>query len=168
MRIGLAVVPVSRAGFGFPIRPAGLETLYRCHKLGSLMANILALATVLFSMNVYDRVIPAQSIPTLWVLAGGVLLAAIFEFSIRCRPYLFVGYYWQTGRFENFRSALVMRYALKIKTVPSPQAPLFPTPRTGRRTGIGDFDHHFSGGRFTVFLIVLGHFLVNWRAIYFG
>ena len=48
----------------------------------SLMANILALATVLFSMNVYDRVIPAQSIPTLWVLAGGVLLAAIFEFSI--------------------------------------------------------------------------------------
>ena len=49
----------------------------------SLMANILALATVVFSMNVYDRVIPAQSIPTLWVLAGGVLIAAIFEFSIR-------------------------------------------------------------------------------------
>lgn len=55
----------------------------------SLMANILALATILFSMNVYDRVIPAQSIPTLWVLAGGVLLAAIFEFSIRvARIYL--------------------------------------------------------------------------------
>ena len=55
----------------------------------SLMANILALATVLFSTNVYDRVIPAQSIPTLWVLAGGVLLAAIFEFSIRvARIYL--------------------------------------------------------------------------------
>lgn len=49
----------------------------------SLMANILALATVVFSMNVYDRVIPAQSVPTLWVLAGGVLIAAIFEFSIR-------------------------------------------------------------------------------------
>jgi ATP-binding cassette, subfamily C, bacterial LapB len=49
----------------------------------SLMANILALATILFSMNVYDRVIPAQSIPTLWVLAGGVLIAAIFELCIR-------------------------------------------------------------------------------------
>lgn len=49
----------------------------------SSMANILALASVLFSMNVYDRVIPAQSVPTLWVLAGGVLLAAVFEFSIR-------------------------------------------------------------------------------------
>lgn len=49
----------------------------------SLIANILALATIVFSMNVYDRVIPAQSIPTLWVLAGGVLIAAIFEFSLR-------------------------------------------------------------------------------------
>ncbi|NNH01132.1 type I secretion system permease/ATPase [Acinetobacter sp. ANC 5414] len=56
---------------------------------GSMIANILALATVVFSMNVYDRVIPAQSIPTLWVLAGGVLIAAIFEFSIRvARIYL--------------------------------------------------------------------------------
>lgn len=49
----------------------------------SLIANILALATIVFSMNVYDRVIPSQSIPTLWVLAGGVLIAAIFEFVLR-------------------------------------------------------------------------------------
>lgn len=49
----------------------------------SLLANILALATIMFSMNVYDRVIPAQSVPTLWVLASGVLIAAIFEFALR-------------------------------------------------------------------------------------
>lgn len=55
----------------------------------SMMANILALATVVFSMNVYDRVIPAQSVPTLWVLASGVLIAAIFEFGLRiARIYL--------------------------------------------------------------------------------
>lgn len=49
----------------------------------SLIANILALATIIFSMQVYDRVVPSQSIPTLWVLAGGVLIAAIFEFVLR-------------------------------------------------------------------------------------
>ena len=49
----------------------------------SMMANILALATIIFSMQVYDRVVPSQSIPTLWVLAGGVLIAAIFEFILR-------------------------------------------------------------------------------------
>ncbi len=55
----------------------------------SLLANVLALATIIFSMQVYDRVVPSQSIPTLWVLAGGVLIAAIFEFSLRvARIYL--------------------------------------------------------------------------------
>lgn len=55
----------------------------------SLMANILALATIIFSMQVYDRVVPSQSIPTLWVLAGWVLIAAIFEFVLRvARVYL--------------------------------------------------------------------------------
>ncbi|ENX12606.1 hypothetical protein F895_02982 [Acinetobacter sp. CIP 64.2] len=51
--------------------------------LASLIANILALATIIFSMQVYDRVVPSQSIPTLWVLAAGVLIAAIFEFTLR-------------------------------------------------------------------------------------
>ena len=51
--------------------------------LASLVANVLALATIVFSMQVYDRVIPAQSISTLWVLAGGVLIAALFEFVLR-------------------------------------------------------------------------------------
>ncbi|WP_411752043.1 type I secretion system permease/ATPase [Serratia sp. (in: enterobacteria)] len=51
--------------------------------LASMVANVLALAGMLFSMQVYDRVVPAQSVPTLWVLFGGVMLAILFEFSMR-------------------------------------------------------------------------------------
>jgi ATP-binding cassette subfamily C protein LapB len=51
--------------------------------LASLVANILALSGILFSMQVYDRVVPAQSEPTLWVLFFGVALAIAFEFSLR-------------------------------------------------------------------------------------
>lgn len=47
--------------------------------IGSLFANVLAVFVSLFAMQVFDRVIPAQSEATLWVLAGGVLLAIIFE-----------------------------------------------------------------------------------------
>jgi ATP-binding cassette subfamily C protein LapB len=43
--------------------------------LGSLVANLLAVAVSLFSMQVYDRVIPYQSQATLWVLALGAMLA---------------------------------------------------------------------------------------------
>ncbi|RZH27646.1 type I secretion system permease/ATPase [Acinetobacter pittii] len=79
----------------------------------SLVANILALATIVFSMNVYDRVIPAQSVPTLWVLAGGVLIAAIFEFCLRvARVFLsdILG-----KRADLSISDLVFGHALRIK-----------------------------------------------------
>jgi ATP-binding cassette subfamily C protein LapB len=51
--------------------------------LASLVANVLALSAMIFSMQVYDRVIPAQSEPTLWVLFGGVSLAIVLEFCMR-------------------------------------------------------------------------------------
>jgi len=51
--------------------------------LTSMVANVLALAGMLFSMQVYDRVVPSQSIPTLWVLFSGVMLAILFEFIMR-------------------------------------------------------------------------------------
>lgn len=50
---------------------------------GSLVANILAVAVSLFSMQVYDRVIPYQSAPTLWVLATGALLAILMEAMLK-------------------------------------------------------------------------------------
>lgn len=79
----------------------------------SLLANILALATIVFSMNVYDRVIPAQSIPTLWVLAGGVFLAAIFEFALKYSRLILSD---MIGKRADLRiSDRVFGHALRIK-----------------------------------------------------
>ena len=47
--------------------------------LAASIINILALASPLFIMNVYDRVLPNKAIPTLWVLAIGVGLAIGFD-----------------------------------------------------------------------------------------
>ncbi len=47
--------------------------------LGSFVANILAVSVALFSLQVYDRVIPHQSEATLWVLGIGAALALLFE-----------------------------------------------------------------------------------------
>jgi ATP-binding cassette subfamily C protein LapB len=51
--------------------------------LGSLVANLLAVAVALFSLQVYDRVIPHQSEATLWVLAIGALLAIGLEVTLK-------------------------------------------------------------------------------------
>jgi len=49
----------------------------------SVLINVLALALPLFSMNVYDRVIPNRAQSTLWVLAIGVLLAFALDYALR-------------------------------------------------------------------------------------
>jgi ATP-binding cassette subfamily C protein LapB len=51
--------------------------------LAALIVNMLAFAMPLFTMNVYDRVIPNKAVATLWVLALGVLLALAFDFTLR-------------------------------------------------------------------------------------
>lgn len=51
--------------------------------VASFIANILGLAGILFSMQVYDRVVPAQSFSTLYVLFSGVVLSLIFDFLMR-------------------------------------------------------------------------------------
>ncbi len=49
----------------------------------SLLVNLLALASSLYSMQVYDRVIPTQGLSTLTVLTFGALLALVFELVIK-------------------------------------------------------------------------------------
>ena len=51
--------------------------------VATLLVNLLALALPLFSMNVYDRVIPNRAQSTLWVLALGVIIAFGFEYALR-------------------------------------------------------------------------------------
>jgi len=51
--------------------------------LASLLVNVMALSGIIFSKQVYDRVIPAQSYPTLYVLFSGVVLATIFSYIFR-------------------------------------------------------------------------------------
>lgn len=49
----------------------------------TLALNLLALALPLFTMNIYDRVLPNAVEVTLWALAIGVTLATIFDFAIK-------------------------------------------------------------------------------------
>jgi ATP-binding cassette, subfamily C, bacterial LapB len=49
----------------------------------ALIVNMLALATPLFIMNVYDRVVPNGAIPSLIALSIGMVIALIFDFVLR-------------------------------------------------------------------------------------
>ena len=51
--------------------------------LATVVANLLTLATVFFTMNVYDRVIPTQAYTSLWTLTIGTVVAMFLEFLMR-------------------------------------------------------------------------------------
>lgn len=59
-------------------RPIFLEAV-----LATFVISGLALAASLYSMQVYDRVLPSKGYATLWVLTVGVLLAVLLEFVLK-------------------------------------------------------------------------------------
>ena len=51
--------------------------------VASVVANLLTLASIFFTMNVYDRVVPSQAFVSLWTLAIGTTIAIVLEFLMR-------------------------------------------------------------------------------------
>lgn len=51
--------------------------------LAAFLINLFALATPLFFMNVYDRVVPNHALETLWLLAIGVMVVFIFDLAMK-------------------------------------------------------------------------------------
>lgn len=87
--------------------------LYRDVLAAALLVNIFALVMPLFTMNVYDRVVPNNATDTLWMLALGVLLVVAMDFALRLLRGRFIDL--ASARIDVKLSALIMERVLGMR-----------------------------------------------------
>lgn len=92
--------------------------LYRDSLAAAFVVNLFALAMPMFSMTVYDRVVPNRAEETLWVLTLGVLLMLGFDTALR----ILRGYILDTAgkRIDVTLSAAIMERVLGLRIADRP------------------------------------------------
>lgn len=94
--------------------------IYRDVLGAALLINMMALAMPLFTMNVYDRVVPNRAIETLWMLALGVFLVIGVDMALRSLR----GYFLDlaSARIDMQLSAKIMERVLGVRMEARPAA----------------------------------------------
>ena len=89
------------------------RAVYRDVLLAALLVNLFALALPMFSMNVYDRVVPNHAVDTLWALAIGVSLVMAADLALRLMRSRFVDE--ASARIDVQLSATLMERVLGMR-----------------------------------------------------
>ncbi len=87
--------------------------IYKQVIIVSLFINLFILATPLFTMNVYDRVLPNNAIETLWALFIGISFVMLFDFIMKILRSYFLG--TASKRTDTIISNKIFNHVLNIK-----------------------------------------------------
>jgi len=113
-------VKPTRSGHWFWGPVLAQRFVYRDVLWAALLINLFALAFPIFSMNVYDRVVPNHATETLWVLAIGVTLVLCSDLFIRLLRSHFVDE--ASARIDVQISASLMERVLGMRLENRPQS----------------------------------------------
>jgi len=81
--------------------------------VAAILINTFVVATPLYIMNVYDRVLPNKAVDTLWVLITGITLVLVFDFILKLLRAHFIE---QAGKRADIRmSTKIFDQLLNIK-----------------------------------------------------
>ncbi len=94
--------------------------IYKQVAVISLFINLFVLSTPMFTMNVYDRVLPNNAIETLWALFIGISLVMFFDFILKILRSHFLGI--ASKRADTIMSNLIFNHLLNIKLEAKPSS----------------------------------------------
>ncbi len=88
--------------------------------VAALLINIFTIATSIFSMQVYDRVVPNKAEGTMWVLALGAITIFVFDFMLRTLRAYFLD---KAGKsLDRKVSSSLFEHILSIRMAAGPQS----------------------------------------------
>jgi ATP-binding cassette, subfamily C, bacterial LapB len=96
------------------------KRIYRDVMVAAFLVNMFALAMPIFTMNVYDRVVPNRSIETLWVMAIGVAIIVFGDLVLRTMRGYFLD--WASARMDIKLSASIMQQVLGLRMENKPNS----------------------------------------------
>jgi ATP-binding cassette subfamily C protein LapB len=96
------------------------KRIYRDVMLAAFVVNIFALAMPLFTMNVYDRVVPNRSVETLWAMSIGVFVMVVGDLILRTMRGYFLD--WASARIDVKLSARIMEQVLGLRMEQRPNS----------------------------------------------
>ena len=94
--------------------------VYRDVLAAAALVNIFALAFPIFSMNVYDRVVPNHAVETLWAMAIGIVLVLCADLWLRSLRSRFVDE--ASARIDVALSATLLERVLGLKLAHRPES----------------------------------------------
>lgn len=94
--------------------------IYRDVLLASFFINLFVIASPLFVMNIYDRVVPNNAIETLWVMATGVSLVFFFDYILK----IVRGHYLEIAgkKSDIVLSAIIFEKVMSLKMEVMPES----------------------------------------------
>jgi ATP-binding cassette subfamily C protein LapB len=113
-------VRATRRGHWFWSAIAAQRFVYRDVLAAAALVNLFALAFPIFSMNVYDRVVPNQAIETLWALSIGIVLVLCADLWLRSLRSRFVDE--ASARIDVSLSATLLERVLGLKMAHRPES----------------------------------------------
>jgi len=110
----------TRSGHWFWSAVLAQRFVWRDVLWAALLVNLFALALPLFTMNVYDRVVPNHAVETLWALAAGIVLVLCGDLALRLLRSHFVDE--ASARIDVGISATIMERVLGMRLEHRPQS----------------------------------------------
>jgi ATP-binding cassette subfamily C protein LapB len=88
--------------------------------VASFLINLFVMATPIFTLNVYDRVVPNNAMDTLWVFATGIVIIYIFDILLKfLRSYFLEN---AAKKSDVIMSSIIYEHVLNLKIASKPHS----------------------------------------------